>query len=110
MLTMILFGSLIVLAIGFIAKFVLDKKGSELRITVTEYAIASAVMLAIVIPLTSWIGFKLAFNNAVTYNEYWNGIETQAEWVKIPCGRDSGAQHTYSCDPYRVRVSYECGG
>lgn len=108
MVTMIVVGSLIVLGIGLATKLVLDKKQSEYRITNPEYAIAAAVMLALVIPLTAWIGYKLAFANAVTYEEYWNGYEVEVVWQKIKCERDGAAAHSYNCDPYTVRVPYDC--
>lgn len=108
MMTLILVGSLLVLGIGLIAKFVLDKKESDLRITWTEYAIASGVMLAIVIPLTSWIGTKLAFQNTVTYHESWNGYEVSVTRDEIKCTRDGPCRHEYDCDPYTVRESYDC--
>ncbi len=108
MMSIIIIGALIVLGIGLAAKLFLDKKESPYRITLAEYAIAGGVMLAIVIPGTTWLGYKMAFDNAVTYEEYWGGQEVQAEWKKIACSRDGAAAHTFRCDPYRVRVSYDC--
>lgn len=108
MMSMIIIGALIVLGIGLAAKLFLDKKESPYRITLAEYAIAGGVMLALVIPGTTWLGYKMAFDNAVTYEEYWGGQEVQAEWKKIKCERDGAAAHTFRCDPYKVRVSYDC--
>ncbi len=108
MMSMIIVGALIVFAIGLATKLVLDKKESPYRITLAEFAIAGAVMLAIVIPGTAWLGYKMAYNNAVTYEEFWGGQEVEAVWEKIHCDRDGAAAHTYRCDPYKVRVSYDC--
>ncbi|MBC7997255.1 MAG: hypothetical protein IAF58_04905, partial [Leptolyngbya sp.] len=78
MMSMIILGALIVLGIGLAVKFFLDKKESQYRITLPEFAIAGGIMLALVIPGTTWLGYKLAFDNAVTYEEFWNGEEVQA--------------------------------
>lgn len=107
-MSMIILGALIVLGIGLAVKFFLDKKESPYRITLPEFAIAGGIMLALVIPGTTWLGYKLAFDNAVTYEEFWNGEEVQAVWKKIQCDRDGAAAHTFRCDPYKVRVSYDC--
>ncbi len=104
MIGLILLGSLIVLAIGGITNLVLHWKSHDLRITTEEFVIASLVLLLIVIPLTTWIGFKVAFSNNVTYNEFRGGYEVQAVWEKIPRSRDDGRGHTWDCDPYEVYV------
>lgn len=104
MFSLIFIGSLLVLAIGYAAKYVLDKKEHELRITWKEFGIASAILLAIVIPLTAWIGLKVAFQNTVTYNEFWGGYEVEAKWIKIQTSRDGAGAHKYDCDPYEVWV------
>ena len=104
MFGLIFTSALLVFAIGLVAKFVLDKRQSELRISLPEFGIAGAVMLAIVIPATSMIGTKLAYDNAVTYNEFWGGYETQAVWIKTECYRDGPCIREYDCDPYQVYV------
>src|SRR5579885_1215764 len=104
MIGLILLGSLIVLAIGGITNLVLHWKSHDPRITTEEFVIASLVLLLIVIPLTTWIGFKVAFSNNVTYNEFRGGYEVQAVWEKIPRSRDDGRGHTWDCDPYEVYV------
>lgn len=108
MLTIIIFTSLIVLGIGLAAKYVLDWRGTRLSITWQEFGIAAAIMLCIVIPLTAWSGKQLAFQNAVTYNEFWNGWEKKANCIKIDCYRDGPCHHEYQCDPYTVQVPYDC--
>lgn len=104
MISLILIGALIVFAIGLAAKFVLDKKEHELRITWPEFGVAAAVLMVIVIPLTAWIGLKVAFNNSVTYNEFWGGYEVEAQWLKIQTSRDGAGAQKWDCDPYDVWV------
>lgn len=104
MFSLILFGSLIVLAIGGTAKYVLDRQEHELRITRGEFVVASLVMLLLVIPLTAWLGLKIAFNSTVTYNEFRGGYELEAVWVRIHTSRDGAGAHKYDCDPYQVYV------
>ncbi len=100
MISLILIGAFIVFTIGLIAKYVLDKKEHELRITWQEFGIAAAVLMIIVIPLTAWVGLKVAFNNTVTYNEFWSGYEVEAQWLKIQTSRDGAGAHKWDCDPY----------
>lgn len=102
MLFLILLGSVLVLAVGLGAKFALDYFKSEYTITWIEFAVAAAVLLIIVVPVTSSVGTKLAFQNQVTYNETWGGFEMQANWNRTTCTRDGSCQHTYDCDPYTV--------
>lgn len=100
MWSLILIGSFLVLAIGLGAKFALDYFKSDYTITWIEFGVAAAVLLIIVVPVTSSVGTKLAFQNQVTYNESWGGFETQANWYKTTCTRDGACQHEYDCDPY----------
>ncbi|HEY9784813.1 MAG TPA: hypothetical protein V6D17_05375 [Candidatus Obscuribacterales bacterium] len=104
MISLIFFGALIVLAIGLAAKYFLDRKEHELRITWGEFGVASAILLLIVIPLTAWIGLKIAFQNSVTYHEFWGGYEVEAKWIVVKTSRDGAGAHKYDCDPYQVWV------
>jgi hypothetical protein len=104
MFGLIFISALFVFAIGGVAKFILDKRESELRITWPEFGIAGAIMLAIVIPVTSMVGTKMAYDNAVTFNEFWGGYEKEAVWIKTTCYRDGPCVHEYDCDPYQVYV------
>ncbi len=100
MIALILIGAFFVFSIGLVAKFVLDKKEHELRITWPEFGIAAAVLMIIVIPLTAWVGLKVAFTNSVTYNEFWSGYEVEAQWLRIQTSRDGSGAHKWDCDPY----------
>lgn len=104
MVTLIFVAAALVVVIGVLAKFVLDRRQSEFRITTQEFGIAAAIMLAVVIPLTSWVGTKMAFSNAVTYEEFWGGYEVDAVWIRIQCSRDGPCIREYDCDPYDVWV------
>jgi len=113
MLGLIFWGALIVLAIGGIAKFALDYFKSSYRITWWEFGIAAAVLLAIVIPTTSWAGTKMAFSNNVTYHEFWGGFEVSVDRVVHRChqsetdgGSTGGCVHTYNADQYSTQETY----
>lgn len=103
-MTLIFIAGAIVIAIGLVAKYVLDQRQSEYRITLPEFGIAAALMLAVVIPLTNWAGTELAFQNAVTYEEFWGGYEVDAVQIVTECHRDGSCTHHYDCDPYQVKV------
>jgi len=99
-----LLGSLIALLLGLALKFALDYFRSDYRVTWIEYAVCAAAIVLLVAPLTSWIGYKVAFANQVTYHESWGGYELKADWTKTTCTRDGSCEHTYDCDPYQVKV------
>lgn len=101
MFMLIIEGAVLVVVIGLIAKFILDRKQSIYRVDRTEFAISAAVLLLIVVPLTAWVGTKLAINSQVSYNENWGGYETRAEWVKTTCYRDGPCRWSYKGDPYQ---------
>jgi hypothetical protein len=110
MFLLIIYGAVIVMALGLIAKLVLDYTQSEHRIYSAELAIATPILLIIVVPLIMWLGTKLAISNLVTYHENWGGYETSAQWIKSPCERDGNMKYYYKGDPYVVEwdedVSY----
>lgn len=93
MFFLILLGAVITFVLGLAAKIVLGKKNSEYQITNKEFGISLGVMLVLVIPLTAWIGIKVAIHNQVTFNENWNGWETSVELVKESCYEDGPMRH-----------------
>lgn len=56
-------------------------------------------------PLTYHVGTEIAKDQATTFNEYWNGFETEAVRDDTACYRDGNCRHTYDCDPYTVTVT-----
>jgi len=110
MFSLIVEGAITVAVIGVVAKYILDWKKSEYRIDNTELAIALGTLLLVVVPLTAWVGTKIAINNQVSFKENWGGFETRADRKTTTCQRDGSCSHCYDCDPYTVRVAYECGG
>jgi len=101
MFILIIYGAVIVMAIGLVAKFILDYTKSDHRIDNLELAIATPILLFLVVPLIMWLGTKLAVSNLVTYNENWGGYETQAERIVSSCQRDGNMKNYYKGDPYK---------
>lgn len=96
---------------GLIVKVVLDLRNSDLEITWTEFGIGALVIVALIAPLTTFVGFNIAKNNALSYNEYWNGFELSTDWQKTTCTRDGPCVHEYDCDPYNhVHVIHHTHG
>lgn len=93
MFILIFLGALITVVMGGILKFFLDKKQSEHRITNNEFGISMGIMLLLVIPLTAWIGIKVAIQNQVTFNENWNGWEVSVEVVRNRTYEDGPMRH-----------------
>jgi hypothetical protein len=54
----------------------------------------------------SWAGAAVGSNWAkgelLTYNEFWNGYETEAIHLVDDCEYNGSCRHTYDCDPYLV--------
>jgi hypothetical protein len=95
--------------IGLAAKLLLDWLNTEAEITWTEFAVGSVVIGIVFSVLGVNAAWNMAWNNTVTFREYWNGWELQAVEVPIPCERDGSCVHEYDCDSYTVRESYSCG-
>lgn len=113
MFMLIIEGAVLVMALGLIAKYWLDHQRSVYRVNHTEIAIAAAVLLIIVVPLTAWVGTKLAISSQVTYNENWGGYELSTEWQKTECYRDGPCKWSYKGDPYQYvwyTTEEECTG
>lgn len=62
----------------------------------------TAASVLVLSPFTSWAGYAIGKNSALTYNEFWNGIETGTSVNKDTCEYDGSCRHTYDCDPYPV--------
>lgn len=110
MFFIILLCILIAALIGLGARQIFRYQKSDYQITWLEYAIGLAVCALVLFPLTSFLGYKVAKANKVSYNEFWNGVETQAVWDKVGCSRDSGCRYDYNCDPYEVTIYHSAVG
>lgn len=111
MFMIILLGALTVVASGFAARHFLLWRKSQFEIDKKELLIGCLVMSLVVIPATAFIGYKVAINNQVTYEETWSGWETQALKIVTQCYKTKGSnpcRHCYDCDPYTVKVPYDC--
>jgi hypothetical protein len=80
----------------------------NLRITVFEAAVCSAVALFATLPTANAVVHDIAVSSAVDgYHEYLNGNLITATSQEYTCERDGICEHTYQCDPYEVWESYE---
>lgn len=95
------------MVIGLIWKLILDKIQSNYEITWTEYLIGGVVVGLLFSILGVNVGWKIAINNKVKYNEFWNGWEISTNSQEIKCTKDGPCLHEYSCDPYLCNP-HEC--
>ena len=70
-------------------------------ITLQEY-VTTMIVLAIIVAVTIPVAWMLIKADKLSFNEYWNGYETQAIWNKIPCSEDGSCTYVYNCHPYTV--------
>ena len=101
MFTLVLMGMLVVGAIGFFIKWFLDFKEHKLALDNKEFAIATIFLLVIAVPLTAWVGTKVAINNQLTFHENWGGYEQRADESVTQCYRDGPCRWSYKGDPYQ---------
>ncbi len=105
---LVILAALVAIALaGLATKYILEYRKSTAQITWREYAIGMAISPLTVI-LVVWIGWSVAQNNLMTFQEYWNGWENSAVKEFTQCSRDGPCRWEYECDPYLC--SYECGG
>lgn len=96
--------------VGLGVQQVLKHKDMPERITWIEFGIGMAIIVCLLAPLTLFMGYKMAKANKVEYNEYWNGIETEAVWQRDTCSRDGSCRYEYQCDSYTVQVYHAGNG
>jgi hypothetical protein len=109
-----IWSSLIALGVGAALWGVLHMIKSNYRITFVEATIASVVLLVLVVPLTDHFGSKFAFDNTVTYHEFWGGYETGTSSQTFQChesgsegGDTGGCVNTFDADSYTVQVPHQ---
>jgi hypothetical protein len=109
MLSIALQSILICAAVGLIVKWILDKElvnaWRGALISKREYAITLTIISLIIVPLSTYIGWKTAQSNKMSFVEYVNGWETAAKMERVVCMRDGPCRWSYSCDPYDVCVT-----
>jgi len=101
MFMLIIEGATLVVLLGLMAKYWLDHQQSSYRVNHSEVGVAAVVLLALMVPLSAWLGTKLAIKSQVSFNENWGGFEIATDWVKTPCYRDGPCRWTYQGDPYQ---------
>lgn len=99
---LILLGILGALIIGAAVKFGSDFSGSFSQITRNEFIIGALVCAFFVVPMTVWIGGKVAQGNNLTFHENWNGYEMKAVEDVTTCrkSKSGNCSYNYNCDPY----------
>ncbi len=109
-----IWSSLIALGVGGILWGILHVVKSDYRMTFVEATVASVILLVVVVPLTDYLGSRIAFENKVTYKEYWGGFEASATVTTFDCYESTyegwptgGCTRTYNADSYEVDVTYE---
>lgn len=106
MLGLIFAGVTIAMVTGATWKLILDKTKSRHRITRNEFIAGTLALTVLLVPLTAFVGTKVATSSNSKFHEYWNGWEIAAEENITTCTRDGVCRHTYDCDPYTVTETY----
>lgn len=108
MFLLILAGIVVVLASGVAVKYFFQWRQSQYEIDNKEFLIAALALSLVAVPLVTFVGYKVAISNQVTYYENRNGWETRANKYVTVCTRDGACRNCYDCDPYTVREPYDC--
>lgn len=88
--------------IAFVSGWIVRKKTSDREVTDLELFWGTFIMSCLLGPIICFIGYKLAVQAQVSFNEKRNGWETIAIWDVTKCDRDGWCVHWYECDPYTV--------
>lgn len=91
---------LLALLAGLGVKYVLDRMDTWMEITWMEFAIGGLAVLLFVMPVTTFVGFNMAKNSALSFNEYWNGYELSTQWQRVKCTKNGPCAREYQCDPW----------
>ncbi len=106
----------IALALGLLAKFILDAltvtgtRGQQLSVSWPEYGSVSVVMTLIIVPVVLAIGNSMSIDNILRYEQFVNGVETVAGTTVTKCYEGhsgnslaagySNCEHTYRSGTY----------
>lgn len=104
MIGMIIIGSILGVAVGAVIKIVLDRRGTEERITWVEFVLGCVIVVLVISPAVAMAGRRIAIDQLTEYNETWSGYESAYRIVSTQCHRDGSCRHHYQCDPYQVKV------
>lgn len=104
-MTTIVVTVLATLIAGLAVKTLLDRRGSAQQVTWTEFAVTSVVLGGLLVPGAVLGGNALAKSNLLTFEEFWSGYETAADWDTVRCEKNGRCRHTYRCDRHTVMVT-----
>lgn len=99
----------VVMVAGLVMKLILDFTQSDGLITWPEYLVGGLIVGVLFAAVGVNIGWKLAFDNTVTFNQNMNVWEAKAIPSSDNCSEDGPCINDYNCDPYIVEVPYSCG-
>ncbi len=106
-LAMVVMTVVFVAAAGGLWAFILRVRRSSYAISLGEAIIAGLLVLIVVVPGVSTIGYNIAQEQAATgYLEYLNGSLKEPQSKVTICSRDGSCRHCYDCDPYQVQETY----
>lgn len=106
MLTIILLTTAAVAVLGTAAMYLVPRTSTNDTWGLTWPRIASGALACM---LMAWgvtaAGFHMARASAISYEEYWSGLEDKAWIDTTTCTRDGSCVHEYDCDSYVVMVT-----
>lgn len=94
-------GILGAIIVGVLVKVISDNTGTMSQITRNELIVGAAICALFVVPMTVFVGTKIAKGNNLTFHENWNGYEIKAIENVTVCEKDGSCSYDYSCDPYQ---------
>ncbi|HEY9713333.1 MAG TPA: hypothetical protein V6C72_07675 [Chroococcales cyanobacterium] len=114
MISLVLLGAVLAFAVFGIVWVVVHFAYPDRRITQLEFIGCAAGLVLVVVPLTCFVGYKVAVSNNLSYNEFWGGFEVSVDTVVYQChesdtdgGSTGGCEHHYDADSYQVWVQHE---
>ena len=91
-----------------IRQWINNDDATYLQIDAKEFALGVFLIGPIIVLIVTAIGWKVAFAQAVSFDEYYNGWEKEALVSVDTCSMDGSCSNTYSCEKYTVSVPYKC--
>lgn len=100
MLILAILAVLVAVGAGFLVKLALDRIETPLEITWREFLVGALIIAVLIVPLSTWVGWRVAKSGTLSFREYWNGYELETQWERTQCSRDGPCVHEYDCDPW----------